>query len=537
MTNHLPRLTRRQGVGRCGQAVLAVVSYAILTRVIRVIMAESPVNYRTFKAITLQHDSMACLGNLTKGLWVAHERRLKMTICWMIVAGVFVLFTPTWMSAMTGYTAAVSPMTETNNGAWIPAESFMPWAYMIYDGARLREDYSNETIIIAPWSRSWSNNDVVFSLDDYGNGCSTSDVASAGNRSDQRMEWQDNPTLDCKKMWAVSKYVWQYGLLGNNSTNTTFQMPDESDITTEVYLSPALNISAYFAVPSEGQFRHLFDSDEGDTSGSPAAGPLSKAPYNSSSPFDNPNIMFWDRGSKTTYNLTEFTQATRCQADAILEYHWGFSFLPLYVYLLAFLGWSLGMWSCCLYARSYTDPKLAKRGLGIERAVLDAAYAMEKTLDPVTVHLKGNAELKSLVETVQLSYKNLCDSGNTTRKLDVFSFKKWVRDEVWWLIALCFCTIMFGLGIAGQQSYHPVLLYLWVAWSPFFSSIPIVGILLVLTAGRDVSSRWVLAVPFFLLFLSLDIYWIYQLLIVYDDPHYVPSGFSGLYFGIQSYIY
>lgn len=488
-------LIKGQGVGRGGQAVLAFIAYGVFTSVLRQIMEGSPVHYRTFKAITLQNDRMAGLANLTKGAWAATTPRLKVASLWMIIAGAFVLFTPTWLSAMTGYTAAVTLYTQDSSDSRVLSTNFMPVFFVVHDGARLGEGFTDEDMVAVPWDFiSWGEFQYYWDSYEF-DFCASGYSSSSGFYSFQNaseggeMIWEDGATLACKKLYAVAEYLNRYDPLDRNaSTKTTFHKPDESNLTKKIELSPpGLDISTHFPVPSKNFDTHI-DKDQ-----------------------LRQRALIWESSSKTSYNLTEFADATLCQQlGDIVKYRWGFSFLLLYFYLIALIIWSIGMWICFLYTRFHADPKLAKRNMGIERAVIDIAHAMEETLDTAKEPLQGNAELRALSADVRLSYLGLCDSSNKPGRRLMSYFYQWLRGEIWWLIAFVFCLAMFCLSLVGKHALPPVSGAIWLVWSPWFSSLPLAGTLLPLTAGRDVASRWVLAAPFLLLFLILDFYWICQ---------------------------
>jgi hypothetical protein len=120
------------------------------------IMETSPLRHQTFKAATLQNATVAGLWNLILGLWTTKRIRTKLAILWVVSASVFVLCTPTWLNAMSGYTADVSVYVQDRSSLLVPAENFLPVIYTVHDGARLGEGFVDDAHITVPWSGGYS---------------------------------------------------------------------------------------------------------------------------------------------------------------------------------------------------------------------------------------------------------------------------------------------------------------------------------------------------------------------------------------------
>jgi hypothetical protein len=211
-----------------------------------------------------------------------------------------------------------------------------------------------------------------------------------------------------------------YGLLGKDSSNSTVLHRPSSDpavsntnITT---FSPSLNVSAHFAAT-----RAVATSPWNAPWSVYPSGHLWRDPDNAdpaiNQPFVNPSPLFYDADSTTLYNASQFDGAASCQQQGEVKCKWGFSFLPLYTYILALLLWSIGMWGLYLHVWLHMHPLLEKRELGLERAALDIAAALEsrtrgqilsddesgKGTSATAVDTTGNAQLCALGKDVSLS--------------------------------------------------------------------------------------------------------------------------------------
>ena len=91
-------------IGRGGQALLAYITYHIYSKALVLIMERSSVSLEVFKAITIQGGvSIRAIFTLINDFRTNATTGAKLSICWMIIAGIYVLFFQTMSSAMTGY--------------------------------------------------------------------------------------------------------------------------------------------------------------------------------------------------------------------------------------------------------------------------------------------------------------------------------------------------------------------------------------------------------------------------------------------------
>lgn len=146
--------------------MLAVISYSVFTGVLTHIMETSTISTSTFEAITLQNDTITGASKLIGHFWQTSNARARGPMFCIVLGSLFVLALPTWLSAMTGYTADITAFVEDSKQNLIPAEQFRPYLYTIHDGSRLGDPYTDEYRVIVPWS-----NDTGVSLMGLGYGC------------------------------------------------------------------------------------------------------------------------------------------------------------------------------------------------------------------------------------------------------------------------------------------------------------------------------------------------------------------------------
>lgn len=457
-------------------------------------MEATSVTHDTFKAITLQNDTTTALYVLARDLFKTGGRRARLAMAWTIFATSFVLMVPTWLSAMTGYTADIESYVQNQNNSLVPAWNFKPAIYMIHDGARLGDDFQNDHRITVPWV---DPSELI--LSDY-YGCYPGGMVF-NYTGDGELDFFEQINIDCKWLWAISKYVFDWGFLATSANlNTTLHRPDESNKTSTVSIDPPLNISANLVNDP------FYDEyDDLDWYFIPY-GQHWQNPETNDYPFSQPNPVFWDQSSQTLYNLDEFNSRGTCQQEGLVRYKWGFSFLLLYAFVVTFLIWSIGMWILYLDCWLHSRIDLSHRKMGVERAVLDLSHSMESKLDTDQVELHSNSQLRPLVKDSMLTYSDLPLQLPAVTRWSLFrwwwrdfDFKSWSREERWWLCAISFFTLMFVLSWTTD---------LRNGWMPYIAMFPGFGVFLVLVVGRGVRSRWVIFVFWFLLFWIPNCWWI-----------------------------
>lgn len=484
-----------QVIGRGGQAFLAMFTYVIFTEGLTRTMETTSVSHDTFKAITLQHNTISEVWMLVKDFNKTSSRRTKGMVAWIVMAACFVLLTPTWLSAMTGYVADIQPFVE-NADSMLPLSGYQPVLYTIHDGARLINRQNESRIAVA-----WKDTTQQLSPGNYYD-CDPQNSGKASYDNDTNtLTFESSVSQECKWLWAVSWYVSRYGFLALSTLpNPNFYQPDGTGTATIVNLTSPLNISAHLAMSKSGNWTYP---------GSPGSGAWNEIPYGAfwTNPntgmytFNPGNPMFIEPESGTIYNISELNRNGTCQqAKGGVRYQWGFSFLLLYVFTMSLMVWIIGLW--ILYIDSTLHSRLKTRGMGYERAVLDLSLSMQGSIAREGAETSSNKELQAFVKNTMITFNALPFDSSTPNRWEQFrrnySFKKWVKDEKWWLGGLLVFTSLFVLSFLMLDSF----------WFPLGAPIPGFGIFLVLLVGRETHGRWTLFAFCFVLFMGLDAWWI-----------------------------
>lgn len=501
------RLTM-QFVGRGGQSLLAFYSYLAFTKALSRTMEKSIVTHDIFSAVTLQHNTITSVFVLIKNAHKMGGLRARFALVWTIFAASFVLFSSTWLSAMTGYTADIQAYVSDSQNALVAMDHFQPTVYVIHDASRFNNSFQDNHMITVPWQLPVGS-DISPGYSCYELYYDPSTVPKNGTIDFSISASQLIPqSMDCKWMWAVSKYVNDWGFWATSTArNTTFQKPDASNLTTPILFDPPLNISAYpVAYPGY---------DMSNSSLFPwwsvPYGAAWKDPNTNQYPYNQSDPTFWYDTSNTVYNLGEMNYHGSCQQVGQVRYQWGFSFVLLFAFTITLMIWAIGTY--ILYIDSWLNSSLdlVHRRMGPERAVLDMAQAMQTKLNMDVVEQHGNSELRVLVKDNVITYSDLAlRSPHITRRLKLrlwwrnFSVKQWMKAEKWWLAAFFVFSIMWLASLIAMFSPYSRSMF-W--WPTQLSWLPGTGIMVVLSAGRNAPSRWLFFAFFLLTFLGLDIWW------------------------------
>ena len=192
-------------MGRGGQAVLAFFSYKVFTKSLIRTMESASVPTGTFKAMTFQSDSLTGVYRLIRDFLKQGGLRARFAMFGIIASSLFVLSVPTWLSAMTGYTADIRAYVTTDDGSLVPAEEFLPVLYTIHDGSRLGPPYTDGYLVTVPWhdrDRSWQS--VQFSYTgSYG--CPDVKLDHAPSTTAANLGWPFGQSGQCPLMWVSSR--------------------------------------------------------------------------------------------------------------------------------------------------------------------------------------------------------------------------------------------------------------------------------------------------------------------------------------------
>ena len=191
-----------------------------------------------------------------------------------------------------------------------------------------------------------------------------------------------------------------------------------------------------------------------------------------------------------TYNGSQIETLGHCQ-QTVVQYKWGFSFLLLFSLLVSLLAWCIGMYAT--YLDSYLHSRLDTIGrhLGLQRATLDLASAMDPYVSKEQSDIASNSKVRELVAGSNLSYAHLVSEPTLSSRGEqlkaewrAFNFKQWVKRDKWWF---SFSLLVFLFWI---QSWYP-LHYL----PPFLANtVLLAGLALVLFAGPESKARWLMFV-------------------------------------------
>ena len=125
-------------------------------------MENEPISYKTFKAITLQHDSWSAIWQLSRHFLCNKNARAKAVVLWIILSALYIVSFPTLVSAMSGYSANIEAFVIVNN-IYVPFSEFVLVRYIIHDGWRvnLTGDYMVTAVPAEGISRGFVPNQGV----------------------------------------------------------------------------------------------------------------------------------------------------------------------------------------------------------------------------------------------------------------------------------------------------------------------------------------------------------------------------------------
>lgn len=245
--------------------------------------------------------------------------------------------------------------------------------------------------------------------------------------------------------------------------------------------SPVLNISAF-----------SFGSDLDEYQNTPFTqfppGPFWTAP-SGQTPFRNVSAALYVYNN-VTYDLNSIQRNGVCE-QLETSYKWGFSYLGLFVFLLLFTLWAVGMY--VLWLDAFLNSRLHRtdRSLGMQRAILDKAAAMEKGLGDFAIGNLSDTDLMRLIDRQKavgrISYDILDDKlvppsrttelyrwwnvADVRQWMTTRDYKRWQRQEKWWLLSWIILLVLTIFFIASPSHpppfrYVSALLALLLPFSP-----------------------------------------------------------------------
>lgn len=215
----------------------------------------------------------------------------------------------------------------------------------------------------------------------------------------------------------VSEYGFKYGFLGLNDVSSTFNNSGKI-----VHLdAPTLNISAIY-------WNEDWLADMNETKWYYWPYGFNWQTPSGDRPFHNTSTTPIFSDGEYSYDLENLNLNGRCQ-QLDTSYKWGFSFLVLFIVIMTFTVWCLGMYILWLDAWLNSRFDRAGRAMGLHRAVLDLASCMNQDVDEDGREMMSNGELHDKIR------KGLNGGQITYEMLD----EKWLpisRGAVfrqWWL--------------------------------------------------------------------------------------------------------
>ena len=250
----------------------------------------------------------------------------------------------------------------------------------------------------------------------------------------------------------MSPDVATYGFYGTNNTNSTFK--------NYTLPAPSLNISAYYIASTVIYGGAWIDHSTGK------------------SPFANySDATFLSSG--VTYPLDYMSQNGSCQP--LGTYHWGFSFLLLFIFLLTLFIWSIGTYIFWLRAHHALRVREIHEIPGEYKAVIELAAAMRREFskegkDPT--YLKEHQiirEIRRDLKGGRIMHENSITQQSKHRFRVVLV--RWFKRDRWWLLGYVILTVIW-------------ITLLFRAFLFFILSLTTsLGILLAMFIGRKTGSR------------------------------------------------
>jgi hypothetical protein len=285
--------------------------------------------------------------------------------------------------------------------------------------------------------------------------------------------------------------VSKFGFLGRSKVASKFNHSGE------VYTleAPTLNISAFYVGWESSTLGASYGNSWNDI---PFASNWTD-PTTRTKPYTNTsNVAYTYPNSNKTYGLEYIQDQGSCQQ--LPTYKWGFSFLLLFIVILLSNIWAMGTYTLWLDAYLNSRFDHARRNMGIQRAILDAANAMRKDMGEEATETLSNRELNKRIQRSlhgrRVGYDMLDDRNLPLSRMAEIRFwwgkmdlGLWAKNEAWWLTAWSITlSLTVVSGVRFPWTLFPAL-FLWL------------GISIVIAVGRSTRSRWL--IPVFCAFAGL----------------------------------
>lgn len=436
-------------VGRGGQGILVWICFVVYGKALVRSMESTSVSFGTFEAITLQSGSVTGSLKLARDLLKHPTTQAKFMVFWVIISAIFVLLFPTMASAMSGYAANIKSYVDVGEGGMIGYSSFSLVRYIIHDGDRLGDNFGKDyKVLVGKYSEAFEIVDVPQAED-----CISPYYPRQNYDTDDfELDWSYAHLVPaCELYWHISEYVFNYGFLGMNQTNSTFN----NSGTTINLPSPSLNISAIFWDES-----WVYGGEDADWWYYPY-GYYWKSP-SGDTPFARAQMPLLSNG-EFTYGIERINELGRCQ-QSNTSYKWGFSFLILFTVLLLFAVWCVGMYALWMDAFLHSRVDNAGRHIGLQRAVLDLAHVMRNDIGDDLPEMASNNQLNEKVRKDlkggRITYQMLNPEFMPMSRWTEFklrcrvrgSIKAWAKAEWRWIAFFLLSVGLLASAIGGTHA-------------------------------------------------------------------------------------
>jgi hypothetical protein len=215
-------------------------------------------------------------------------------------------------------------------------------------------------------------------------------------------------------------------------------------------------------------------------------------------PFSNYSNTKFLSGN-VSYDLDYLSKHGTCQPSG--TYQWGFSFLLLFIFLVALFIWTIGIYVFWTWAhfslRVHEIPEVP----GEYKAIVELAAAMEREFD------KGGQGTSSLSEH-QIAQKirrdlnggRMTHDGSATPQYKhrfPVALKRWLWREKWWLLSFAILTAVWNGARLADMHQNLFFFTLCLTTS--------IGVLAAMSIGRKAGSR-VLIVLFFVMLATMGVF-------------------------------
>ncbi|KAI3327382.1 hypothetical protein HD806DRAFT_486918 [Xylariaceae sp. AK1471] len=416
-------------IGRGGQAAMAFVSWRVFADYIATSAVTKPVTFITFRATFLESTpSLVSTYRMARDLIFRRGFDSKSATIFIVWSMLFILGWPTFAGAATGYTPTTKAFILNYDDNFVPFSYFRPLAYIIHDGTRmnLTKDYLVPLLsILAPGDPIIHNHNSFKFQHEY-----TCRVYSQA----LSLPWDPLESVkdNCLMAQFVSDYTAKNGFRSTSYQNTTWAASHGTGI---LLGPPSLNIEAFSIAPENWEDSEigLYGWDWTD----PRLG------Y--TRPFSNRSRTTWTFSNKT-YSLSYIEDNGQCQPIQD-RFKWGFSYLQIFIIVIALLSWTLG--TCILWLKShfllpFQDELEVPRGY---TALLLFADTIDEQLSGAgfdtqfLTNNQFNTEIQKSLQGGAISFK---------ASLSPETIWDWLAEDWPWLLALA-AHVMTTIALSSAQ--------------------------------------------------------------------------------------